>query len=119
MRDTSPRMLKVNSTLREVIAEEVERMNDLRLELVSITGVETSPNLRHAVVYIDVLNTDSSAALAALERASHRLQSAIAGQVRMKYTPTLEFAVDPGVAGGERIDAILRSLEKDKEEPDD
>lgn len=119
MRDTSPRMLKVNSTLREVIAEEVERMSDVRLEMVSITGVETSPNLRHAVVYIDVLETDAAAALSALERASHRLQSAIAGQVRMKYTPTLEFAVDPGVAGGERIDAILRSLEKDKEEPDD
>ena len=111
-------MLKVNSTLREVIAEEVERLNDSRLELVSITGVETSPNLRHAVVYIDVLADDASAALAALQRASHRLQSAIARQVRMKYTPTLEFTVDPGVIGGERIDAILRSLEEEAE-PDD
>jgi len=111
-------MLKVNSTLREVIAEEVERLNDSRLEMVSITGVETSPNLRHALVYIDVLADDASAALTALRRASRRLQSAIAGQVRMKYTPTLEFAVDPGVSGGERIDAILRSLEE-KAGPDD
>jgi ribosome-binding factor A len=111
-------MLKVNSTLRQVIAEEVERLSDSRLELVSITGVETSPNLRHAVVYIDVLADDASAALAALQRASHRLQSAIARQVRMKYTPTLEFTVDPGVIGGERIDAILRSLEEEAE-PDD
>jgi ribosome-binding factor A len=106
-------MLKVNSTLREVIAEEVERLNDSRLEMVSITGVDTSPNLRHALVYIDVLADDASAALTALRRASRRLQSAIAGQVRMKYTPTLEFAVDPGVSGGERIDAILRSLEEE------
>ena len=111
-------MLKVNSTLREVIAEEVERLNDSRLEMVSITGVETSPNLRHAVVYIDVLDADATAALAALERASHRLQSAIAGQVRMKYTPTLEFETDPGVAGVERIDAILRSL-REVPGPDD
>jgi ribosome-binding factor A len=96
-----------------VIAEEVERLNDSRLEMVSITGVETSPNLRHALVYIDVLADDASAALIALRRASRRLQSAIAGQVRMKYTPTLEFAVDPGVSGGERIDAILRSLEEE------
>lgn len=110
MRDTSPRMLKVNSTLREVIAEEVERLSDSRLEMVSITGVETSPDLRQAVVYIDVLADDASAALTALRRASHRLQSAIARQVRMKFTPTLEFAVDPGVTGGERIDALLRSL---------
>jgi ribosome-binding factor A len=107
-------MLKVNSTLREVLAEEIERMSDSRLEMVSITGVETSPNLRHAVVYIDVLGNDASDALAALQRASHRLQSVIGRQVRMKYTPVLEFAVDPGVSGGERIDAILRSLQEEE-----
>lgn len=114
MRDASPRMLKVNSTLREVLAEEVERMSDSRLEMVAITGVETSPNLRHAVVYIDVLGSDPSDALAALQKASHRLQSVIARQVRMKYTPVLEFAIDPGVTGGERIDAILRSLQEEE-----
>jgi ribosome-binding factor A len=74
-------MLKVNSTLREVLAEEVERMSDSRLEMVSITGVETSPNLRHAVVYIDVLGNDASDALSALQHASHRLQSVIGRQV--------------------------------------
>jgi len=105
-------MLKVNSILREVLAEEVERLNDSRLEMVSITGVETSPDLRHAVVYIDVLGSGGTeGAIVALNKAARRLQSAIAGQVRMKYTPTLEFQVDPGVVGGERIDAILRSLE--------
>lgn len=114
MRDTSPRMLKVNSTLREVLAEEIERMSDSRLDMVSITGVETSPNLRHATVYIDVLGSDAADALTALQHASHRLQSVIARQVRMKYTPVLEFAVDPGVTGGERIDAILRSLQEEE-----
>jgi ribosome-binding factor A len=104
----------VNSTLREVLAEEVERMSDSRLEMVSITGVETSPNLRHAVVYIDVLGNDATDALSALQHASHRLQSVVARQVRMKYTPVLEFAFDPGVTGGERIDAILRSLQEEE-----
>jgi ribosome-binding factor A len=107
-------MLKVNSTLREVLAEEIERMSDSRLEMVSVTGVETSPNLRHAVVYIDLLGADPADALKALDHASHRLQSVIARQVRMKYTPVLEFAVDPGVRGGERIDAILRSLQEEE-----
>jgi len=111
-------MLKVNSTLREVLAEEVERLSDTRLDLVSITAVDTSPNLRSAVVYIDALGEkDTEAALEALRRASRRLQAAIGSQVRMKFTPTLEFEVDPGVIGGERIEAILRSLEK-KEDPD-
>ena len=114
MRDASPRMLKVNSTLREVLAEEIERMSDSRLEMVSVTGVETSPNLRHAVVYIDLLGADPADALTALDHASHRLQAEVARQVRMKYTPVLEFAVDPGVSGGERIDAILRSLQEEE-----
>lgn len=107
----SDRMLRVNSILREVIAEEIERMNDSRLELVSVTGVDTAPNLRHAKVFIDVLTRDSSdEALAALRGAAHRLQAVIAGEVRMKYTPTLTFELDHGIAGGERIDEILRSL---------
>ena len=110
----SERMLKVNSTLKEVIAEEVERMNDSRLDMVSITGVDTAPNLRHAVVYIDVLgDDDQSDALTALRGAAHRLQSSIAGQVRLKYTPTLEFSMDPGVVGGDRIEKILRSIESE------
>lgn len=118
MRDPSPRMLKVNSTLRQVLADEVEKLNDTRLQWVSITGVETAPDLRHAVVYVDVLGSgDTQDALAALKRATRRLQGAIAGQVRMKFTPTLEFRLDPGIVGGERIDAILRSL--DQEHPAD
>jgi len=107
-------MLKVNSTLREVLADEIERMSDSRLEMVSITGVETSPNLRHAMVYIDVLGADATDALTALDRASHRLQAVVARQVRMKYTPVLKFEVDPGVSGGEKIDAILRSLHEEE-----
>jgi ribosome-binding factor A len=110
----SDRMLRVNSILREVIAEEIERMSDTRLEFVSVTGVDTAPNLRTAKVYVDVLKTDGQAdALAALERAAKRLQAAIGRQVRMKYTPTLSFEIDSGITGGERIDAILRNITTD------
>lgn len=114
MRETSPRMLKVNSTLREVLAEEMERMNDDRLELVSITAVDTSPNLRTAVVYVDVLGDEAQdAALVALRKAAPRLQAAIGRQVRMKFTPILEFLIDPGVLGGNRIETILRTLRQE------
>lgn len=112
------RMAKVNSTLREVLAEEIERMNDSRLEMVSVTGVDTAPNLRHAVVYVDVLGAENhDDALAALNGAAKRLQAVIGTQVRMKYTPTLEFELDPGIVGGERIDALLRSLHIDDDDP--
>lgn len=117
MRKPSPRMLKVNSTMREVVAQEIERMSDTRLEMVSVTSVDTSPNLRHAIVYIDALDTEAwEPALTALDRAAIRLQSAIARQVRLKYTPTLEFALDRGVIDGERIDVILCSLNNGEEE---
>lgn len=107
----SDRMLRVNSTLREVLAEEIERMSDERLEMVSVTAVDTAPNLRTATVYIDVLGeSDYDPALNALRGAAKRLQSVIGSQVRMKYTPTLEFEADPGITGGERIDEILRGL---------
>lgn len=105
------RMRKVNSTLREVLAEAVERMDDSRLEMVSVTGVDTATDLRNATVYVDVLGTDHHGpALAALRGAARRLQGVIAGEVRMKYTPVLAFEIDPGISGGERIDAILRSI---------
>jgi len=112
----SDRMLRVNSTLREVLADEIERMNDERLEMVSVTAVDTAPNLRTAMVYIDVLGSGSGAeALAALGRASKRLQAVIGSEVRMKYTPTLQFQLDPGITGGERIDQILRELRTEEE----
>ncbi len=115
----SPRMLKVNSTLREVLAEELEKMNDDRLEMVSVTGVDTAPNLRHAIVYVDVLGDEQQEnALAALGRATHRLQSAIGRQVRLKYTPTLEFVIDPGVQGGQRIESLLRSIQEQGDSED-
>jgi ribosome-binding factor A len=108
------RMSRVNSTLREVLAEEIERMSDSRLNMVSVTAVDTAPNLRHAVVYVDVESREP--ALAALRGAARRLQGVIGSQVRMKYTPTLEFAIDPGITGGERIDEILRELHSEEEE---
>jgi len=112
----SDRMMRVNSTLREVLAEEIERMSDSRLELVSVTAVDTAPDLRSATVYIDVLGDDArEPALTALRGAAKRLQAVIGVEVRMKYTPTLEFEIDPGVSGGERIEQVLRELRQEDE----
>lgn len=112
----SDRMPRVNSTIREVLADEIERMSDSRLELVSVTAVETAPNLRTATVFVDVLGEENQeAALHALSGAAKRLQAVIGSQVRMKYTPILDFQMDPGVTGGQRIEEILRDLQGEEE----
>lgn len=104
-------MLRVNSILREVLAEEIERLSDERLEFVTVTGVDTSPDLRHAVVYIDVLRDEQrDEAVAALNKAAPRLRGLVGRQVRMKYTPELRFEMDPGVVSGTRIEQLLRGL---------
>lgn len=113
----SDRMRRVNSVLREVLAEEIERLSDRRLDMVSVTAVDTAPNLRQATVFIDVLgHSAGEEALAALRGAAKRLQAAIGRQVRIKYVPHLDFAIDPGIIAGERIDEILRDLSVGEEE---
>lgn len=104
-------MLRVNSIIHEILAEEIEKLADTRLELVTVTGVDTTPDLRHSIVYVDVLQADQQeAAIHALNKASPRLRGAVGRQVRMKYTPDLRFALDPGVLSGTRIEELLRQL---------
>lgn len=105
------RMRKVNSLLREVLADEIERLTDPRVGMVSVTAVDTSPDLRRAKVYVSTLDLEAGPeAVEALNHAAPRLQGALARQVRIKYTPQLEFALDSGVVQGERIDQILRQM---------
>ncbi len=105
------RMERVNSIVKEVVAEEVENLKDPRLEMVTITGVDTHPNLREATVYFSMLDLSQvEGARDAFEKASPRLRKVLGDQVRMKYTPALHFQVDSGVTSGNRIDMILRTL---------
>ena len=112
----SPRMRKVNELLREVVAEDVAELKDPGLGFITITGVDTAPDLRSATVYYTVLGTEEEkeATAAALTRAAPRLQASIGHQVRLKYTPRLRFSVDPSIDEGLRIDAILHDLEEER-----
>ena len=108
------RMRRVNSIVQQVLADEVERLKDPRLEMVSITGVETAPNLRHATVYFSSLDLSRAEETRdALESAAPRLRRVLGREVRLKYTPALSFELDSGIASGERIDSILRDLDRD------
>ena len=122
-RQRSPRMRKVNELVREVVADAVVDLKDPRIGFLTITGAETSPDLRHAVIYYSVLGTDQekSDTAEALEHASSRIQRAIGSETRLRYTPKLDFRVDPSIDEGIRISRILADMaaEVDQDDQDD
>jgi ribosome-binding factor A len=114
-------MRKVNELIRVVVAESVVDLKDPRIGFLTITGAETSPDLRHAVIYYSVLGTDQekSDTAEALQHASSRIQRAIGSETRLRYTPKLEFRVDPSIDEGLRISRILAEMAEEEEEQDE
>jgi ribosome-binding factor A len=102
----------VNELVREIVAEELERIDDSRLEWVSVTSVEVSSELSSGVVYFSSLAGPEGDAevLAALAEARVRLQRAIGSQARLRRTPELSFRADSGVRQGFRVEEILREI---------
>jgi len=114
-------MPRVNELLREVIAAEVSTLKDPAIGFVTITAVETSPDLHNAFVYYTAFGSPEAqaASAAALRRATPHLRSRLGSQVRLKYTPALEFRVDDSLATGLRIDGLLRGLATGSDGGDD
>ena len=106
-----PRSARVGGTLREIIAEALVRLNDERLEFVTITGIEVDDELNRAHVYFDSLAGEDGdeAIIEALSDHRVRLQSEVARQIRTKKTPILDFRPDISIRSAERIDEILRA----------
>jgi ribosome-binding factor A len=105
--------LRVNEVVREALADELERLSDPRLELVTITGVDVSPDLRHATVYYSALGKQDDSTRAGLKAAGPHLRAALGRQVRLKYLPELHFDVDPAIEQGQRVEQIIRDLHRE------
>jgi ribosome-binding factor A len=104
------RMRRVNEAVREVVSARIaEGLRDPRIGFVTVTAVETSPDLRQARVYVSVLGSEKerAATLEGLESAHGVLQQAVAGELRMKRTPTLQFVFDESIDRGMRITELL------------
>jgi ribosome-binding factor A len=108
-----PSTLRVNEVVRETLAEELERLSDERLEMVTITGVAVSPDLRNATVWYAALGTHDPETAVALRAATPHLQAVLGRQVRLKYLPRLQFREDPAIEAGQRIEEILRTINTD------
>jgi len=108
-----PRTLRVNEVVRETIADELERLSDPRLELVTITGVDVSPDLRNATVWYSKLGTHDPETERGLRAAASHLRAELGRQVRLKYVPRLSFREDPAIETGQRVEEIIRGLRDD------
>jgi ribosome-binding factor A len=113
----SERMRRVNESVRQVLAETLPELKDPRIGLVTITGVVTASDLRHATVYVSVLGNEKkkAATLRGLEAAHGLLQSRLARQLRMKRTPQLTFEYDLSVERGVRMSQLIDELAPEDE----
>src|SRR5436309_10782872 len=100
----SDRLQRVSEELREILAQEIQRLKDPRVGFVTVTGVKVTPDLRKARVFYTVLGEDRDhrATGAALRSARSHLRQVVGREVRMKVTPELEFEEDVVIAQGER-----------------
>jgi ribosome-binding factor A len=114
----SERMRRVNAAVREVLSEAVGELKDPRIGFVTVTGVETSPDLRQAVVYVSVLGSEKKReqSIDGLQAAHGILQSKIARELRMKRTPQLTFEYDPSVERGVRMTQLIDELAPDTDD---
>ena len=107
----SDRMRRVDEAVRQVLSDAVTQdLQDPRIGFVTMTSVKTSPDLRHAKVYVSVLGNDAerAATLTGLQSAHGALQRRLARELRMKRTPTLEFLYDETTDRAMHLEEILR-----------
>ena len=106
-----PRAARISETVREVVAEELVRIDDDRLAFVTVTSIDVDSEMNRGIVYFDSLQGEEGdkQILDALNENRKRLQSAIAKQIHARRTPILEFRPDDGIRAAARIDEVLRN----------
>ena len=105
-------MRRVNESVRQVLSETLPELKDPRIGFVTVTGVETSTDLRHARVFVSVFGSQKKqqATLDGLAAAHGVLQARIGRELRMKRTPQLTFEYDRTVEEGVRMSKLIDEL---------
>ena len=115
-------MRRVDESMRAVLSDAIAKdLKDPRIGFVTITGVKTSPDLRHARVYVSVLGDAQTRedSLEGLRSAHGFLQSRVATELTLKHTPSLSFEYDESVDRGMRITELIDSELGDREAGDE
>ena len=111
----SDRMRRVDEAIRHVVGDALARdIKDPRVGFVTVTDVKTSPDLRHARVYVSVLGgaDERESTLAGLRSAHSFVQARIASELHLKNTPTLDFVLDDTPERAARLGEILDRAEE-------
>lgn len=118
----SDRMRRVNEAVREVLSSKITTgLKDPRIGFVTVTAVSTSPDLRHATVFVSVFGSEKKRVetLAALEDARKILQSALGTELRMKNTPKLVFEYDESIDRSMRITELIEHEQQERDQIDE
>ncbi len=112
MKAQSQRQLRAGELVRRAVSDIIRegRVHDphVNTAAVTITEARTSPDLRHATVYVDLLGGgDRNAVAEALNHASGFIQRELGKQIELKFTPKLRFAVDDRIEDVAQVDAVL------------
>ena len=107
-----PRTARLNTLVREILGDELERIDDERLEFVTLTSVVVDADLKHAVAYYDHSRGDDAdgEVAEAFDEARPRLQRAIGRQAHIKRTPELRFELDAVLRQAQHLESVLRTL---------
>jgi ribosome-binding factor A len=107
---SSGRMRRVDEAVRAVLSDAIAKdLKDPRVGFVTVTGVKTSPDLRHARVYVSVLGDEATrgATIEGLRSAHGFLQRRVASELTLKHTPAITFEYDESVRRGMRISQLI------------
>lgn len=116
-----PRARAMAETVREVVARILlEEISDPRVDFITITGVELSPDMRYGTVYVATRETDDAEqALEGLKAATGRIRSLLGSRVRLRYSPEITFKLDPAIAEATRISNVIRREREAGRVPDE
>jgi ribosome-binding factor A len=111
---SADRMRRVDEAVRQVLGDAAHELKDPRVGFVTVTDVKTSPDLRHARVYVSVLGDEDTqaASLDGLRSAHGFLQAKVAGELRLKRTPELTFELDHTAERAARLEELLHEEER-------
>ena len=119
----SNRIGRINEEIQKELAAQLRNVKDPRVAetMISVTHVETTPDLRYAKVYVSFLQEEKAAeAMKGLKSAGGYLRRELGRTLNLRYTPELVWTLDDSITYGAKMMKLINSLEVEKDDqPDD